>query len=75
MPVTERALKQRINRRLEKQGEVLKTLRGDRWYTDLGRHYILNIDHSFVVAGHIDLEKLGRELGAMAPYERLEDPK
>jgi hypothetical protein len=40
--VTMRALMQRINRRLAKEDELLKKLRGDRYLRDLGRYYIVN---------------------------------
>jgi hypothetical protein len=58
MKVTERALMQRINRKLVHKGETLHTARGERWYSDLGYYYITSNNN--LVAGHIKLEELAR---------------
>lgn len=71
VPVTRRALFQRINRALAERDEVLKKLRGDRWWPDLGDYYVVNIRVNGVVAKHVDLADFGRELGVLAPYEKL----
>jgi hypothetical protein len=44
VPVTLRAVEQRINRRLAKATEVLKKTRGVRAKTEYGDYYILRID-------------------------------
>jgi hypothetical protein len=43
VPVSMRALLQRINRKLAKDGAVLKTLRGQRYAHDLGRYYSVDL--------------------------------
>ncbi len=68
-PVSMRALIQRINRALAKEEEVLKTTRGERWFGDLGRHYVMNFNRNFVVAAHVDPEQLGRELKVLKAGE------
>jgi hypothetical protein len=73
VPVSARALEQRINRKLAAQGEKLKRCRSDRWRHDLGDYYVINVDKNIIVFKQVNLEVLGRELGALAPYERLED--
>ena len=57
--VTVHALKQRINRKLRHEGEVLKTTRGQRWCNDLGDHYVIDLRTNSVLAQHVDLEGLG----------------
>lgn len=71
MKVTERALIGRIDRRY---GDVsVRKCRWDsRWFGDLGRYYAVN--HDNVICGQdIDLEGLGREIGALRPNEVLTD--
>lgn len=78
IPVTERALIQRINRKLIKKNEVLKKTppeRGKegistvRW--NYGDYYILDQTRNQVSRGHLDLESFGRELGALGEWEQL----
>lgn len=71
VPVSKRALFQRVNRTLKKQGKAIKTTRADRWREDLGDHYIIDMSRNVIVAGHIDLEEYGREIGALRDYEEL----
>jgi hypothetical protein len=69
VPVTVRALSQRINRLLAAKGQELKKTRGASAIDALGCYYLLRGDSVF--ADHVDLEALGRETGALADYERL----
>jgi hypothetical protein len=69
VPVTMRALIQRINRKIAMDGEVLKTARGQAARAELGDYYIINVHHNFVSAKDVDLEARGRELGVLRPYE------
>lgn len=73
VPVSQRALLQRINRRLAKEHEVLKTLRGQRYEHDLGRHYAVNYATNLVTATHVDPEAWGRELGVLAAWETVKE--
>lgn len=71
--VSERALVARIRRKLEKDGRVLKAGRRDsRWYAELGGWYIVDTAKNAVTSKHCDLEKLGRELGALKDFEEIE---
>ena len=72
VPVTRRALIQRINRALAKEGEALKTTRGDKWRSSLGDYYVVNLNRNFIISTHIDPEVFGREIKALAPYESME---
>ena len=74
--VSERALAQRINRRLARDGERLcrqRGLRGDmagfRW-PELGEYYITD-DRNCIVAQEVSVETIGRELGVLQPHERV----
>lgn len=66
--VTERALTQRINRKLRADNEVL---RSTRWWerSDLGRFYIVNTRINCIAGKDVDIEKLGHELGVLKPWE------
>lgn len=71
-PVAERALLQRINRALVKEGEVVKKTRpGSRLEQDVGEYYGVDTGRNFVSRKHVDLEALGRELGVLADWEAL----
>lgn len=72
VPVTTRALIQRINRKLSSEMMQLKTTRGERWRNDLGDYYIIDVNKNIVVRAHLDLEELSKELGCLSPWEKLE---
>lgn len=75
--VTERALVQRLNRVLRRQDQVVRTTRhghDSRGFRDLGYHYILDFNRNQVVATHVDLEQLGRDLEVLHPRERATRP-
>ena len=70
LPVSERALLQRINRRLRAADErVLKARRRD---PEIGDYYRIDFRRNFFVEGNVDLESTGREVGALRPWEALE---
>lgn len=66
--VTERALIRRINRRLP-GCQRLRKYSGGRWESDFGRYYIE--DDGSLIAGHVDLQALARELNALGTAEQL----
>ena len=70
VPVSERALIARINRKLPEH-EKLKKLRGSRWENDLGQYYIIDQNMNAILHKHINVEELARELGAIKPWESL----
>jgi hypothetical protein len=71
--LTESALVSRINRALAKNGEgVRRCRRQSRWFHDLGRFYLVDVDRNAILRHDIGLEALGRELQVMLPYEELE---
>jgi hypothetical protein len=68
-PVTERAIQRRINRVLAKQGQRLCRSRPGRAESDLGGYYIIDVYQNVVLATHVDLDQLARELGCMLETE------
>jgi hypothetical protein len=70
VPVTMRALLQRINRRLAPDKARLVVNRG-RADSTLGGFYVLDIQRNAVRDSHADPEALGRKLGALRAWEVL----
>ena len=73
VPVSERALIQRINRVLASDDQKVVTTRGARAILDLGYYYVLDWRRNLAVQTDLDLESFGRELGCLKPWERLEE--
>jgi hypothetical protein len=73
IPVTERALIQRVNRVLRSDGRILKVSRGDGARREVGRYYVVGFDRNAVRTLHVDIQELARELGVMRSFERLEE--
>lgn len=71
LPVSSRALMQRINRKLKESDEVLRTARGDRWRHETGDYYIIDIRRNTFTEKDVNLEEKGRDLGVLKPYEAL----
>jgi len=69
IPITKRALVQRINRHLRKSNEALRGKRDG----NTGEYYLVDFGRNTVVQDVVAIEKLGRELGVLKPFERLED--
>jgi hypothetical protein len=75
IPVTERALIQRINRVLRRDGRILKATRGEHSLREVGQYYILGFDRNAVRTLHVDIQELARELGVLRSFERLEEKR
>jgi hypothetical protein len=73
VPVSERALIQRINRALAKEGEKLKKSRGVQTGLSIGQYYVLDLQRNFVRHQSVDPEDLGRQLNVLQPYEHLSE--
>lgn len=72
--ISRRALLARINRKLATEQKQMKQARqGTRLHQDVGDFYIVDLNRNTIDSMHCDLEGWGKELGAMAPYESLED--
>jgi hypothetical protein len=67
--VTAASLQKRINHALSKSGQQLRITRAGRARVELGTFYVT--DSTGVVMSNVDIEALGREVGAMAAWENL----
>jgi hypothetical protein len=86
VPVSERALVQRINRRLHANAKIdaaghvhgqwhcLKKTRGARAVQELGEYYLLDVYRNAVLQHHVDPAKLAKQLEVLRPYEQLGAP-
>lgn len=73
VPISERALVARIQRKLKPDGQrLIKHRVGTPAYNGLGQYCIVN-QFDADPATHQDLEKLAKALGCLKPYEKLED--
>lgn len=57
----EKAIMARVNRRLRKEGQVVRKSRL-RWMNDLGQYYIVGDPSNYVEATNVDLQELAQEL-------------
>ena len=69
MKITDRALIQRINRKLKQNDEQLRTARTARAESSIGHYFIVDVRRNVIVTHHLDLEELGRQLGVLQPWE------
>jgi hypothetical protein len=74
LPVSTRALVQRLNRKLHDDELEVRKTRGGRARLELGEFYLLNWRLPNIVQSHVDLEELGRKEGVLAVWERWDDP-
>ena len=70
VPLTQRALYQRLARALARSGKTLRKARAAPARRYVGDFFILS-DSGGIVAHHVDLQQLGRELGVLQAYEHL----
>jgi hypothetical protein len=70
IPVTMRALVQRINRKLRQSGQVMKATRGAAALRHAGAYYVIG-DDARVRQLRVDPEALARKLGVLEPWERV----
>jgi hypothetical protein len=70
VPISTRALLQRINRRLAADGEVLKAARTAKVASSVGHYFVVRGNR--IARERINPEALARELGLLADWERVE---
>jgi len=71
LPVSVKAAIQRINRRLRSDDQQVRTARSERLRLDVGWHYVIDTRRNFISEKDVDLEELGREVGALQDYETI----
>lgn len=67
--VSERALIQRINRKLKEDNQKIR--KPKTYHPEVGEYYIVDYLENHVVQTNVNLEKLARDVKALAPYEYL----
>jgi len=71
VPVSARAILQRINRKLKPDWKQLKTGRGLLLERTVGRYYVIDIRRNCVTQQYVDVEDLARELKVLQSWEEL----
>ena len=71
VPVTVRALIQRINRKLALQDESLRKARTENVRLTVGDYYIVDVMRNCIAHREVDIEEQGRQLGALKPWETV----
>ena len=69
--ITERALMQRINRKLRAHDEVLRKARGMQLLADVGEFYRVNVRGNWVAQKFVDPQDFARRLGVLQEDEQL----
>jgi hypothetical protein len=74
VPVSTRALIQRINRKLAHDGAKLFAVRGKRALIQYGEYFVIDWENGAGGAWptHVDPEEYGRELGVLKTWEKWE---
>ena len=72
VPLTIRALIARINRKLAKQEECLKTARGAYLKRQFGAYYVVSWRSNLATATAVNPATLAQSLGVLAPWECVE---
>ena len=73
IPITLRALLERVRRRHTREGRTFYVSRGEQAKT--GRYFLVDANNHVVDAKINDLEAHAREIGALQPFERLKAKK
>jgi len=69
MTITTKGLIQRINRKLAREGQKLRTTRGMQMHIDVGDYWIQDISGNYVADKYVDPVELGRKLGVLGPSD------
>jgi hypothetical protein len=75
VPVSRRAVEQRINRALAKDGEKLLRSRSNGMFATLGDYYIVSTRKNVISEHHVDLLDKARELEVLEKFETYFDEK
>ena len=75
VPITERALIQRLNRKLKDDDLIVKKCRpGSTAYNELGDYFVVDLNRNFIVEKNldpVDLQSMGRAKKVLADWEVL----
>lgn len=73
VPVTWRAVLQRIKRRLAKEDETLRTALGSTARAAFGHYFVVNKRSNQVTMTHVSPPDLARKLGVLAAWETVQE--
>lgn len=73
IPVSEKAVLARVNRRLDRDDQAVKKTRRKSIVSYIGEYTRVDYRRGGVVENHVDLEALAREVGALEPWETMEE--
>lgn len=74
VPVSERALVARVNRKLARGNQQLRRGRQEAiGRHDLGWFFVVDVNGNYIVEKDVDLEELGRRLEVLKGWEQLAD--
>jgi len=76
VPISKPALIERINRKLAagagpRVHRQLRVNRTNRWWSELGDCYLINIKSNHLLKGHVDPQEFGQNLGVIHPWEEI----
>jgi hypothetical protein len=76
VPVSERAILARINRKISVESRQIKKCRQDsNGFDHLGHYYEVNLHTNTVTDRHVDLERLAKSEGVLKDYETVDFEK
>ena len=71
--ISEKAVVARINRRLRRDGQMLRKTRGELARRDLGDYWVHELSRNLALETRVDPEEMARELGVLDKYEEVEE--
>jgi hypothetical protein len=71
--ITQRELVRRINQKLDKNIEEVMESRDGESNNETDEYYTIEFDQNKITTTNVDIEKLGKELGVLKDFEKLED--
>ena len=71
IPITKRALLQRVNRALNKDDRQLKKAVGAKLQQNVGEYYVVDLRRNAVAMLDVDPVELARKLDVLQPWERV----
>ena len=71
--ITQRELVRRINQKLAKNIEEVMESRYGESNNETDEYYTIEFDQNTITTTNVDLEKLGKELGVLKDFEKLDD--
>ena len=69
MKISQRALLQRLNRKLADEKLIVKKTRGEKLVREVGNYFLLDLHRNRIAEKDVDLPAMGRERGGLEPWE------